>query len=203
MENSQFKALCRAYISSLCALALAVPLITDSGFRSKFVSGLGELNSSDSRARALYRELERNRVRLASDIDPRLKPVSSMSSIVVRAAAKHRLDPALVRAVIHVESQSNQFGISAKGARGVMQLMPATARRLGVENVHDPVQNIFGGTKYLRDLLDMFGNDVRLALAAYNAGPGAVRQYNGVPPFPETQRYVNKVMSLYRGFRQV
>ena len=203
MEKSKFEALCRAYISSLCVLALAVPLITDAHLRGRVVSSLGGLAAPAHKKLALYEELDRNRVRLASDLDQGVRPSSSMSSIVVRAAAKHRLDPALIRAVIHVESRSNSFGISPKGARGVMQLMPATARRLGVENIHDPAQNIFGGTKYLRNLLDMFGNDLRLALAAYNAGPGAVKQYNGVPPYPETHRYINKVMTAYRGFRQV
>ncbi len=201
MKESHFKTLCRAYVSSLFALALAIPLITDAGFRGRFTDSLRQLVLPRDEGPRLYDELERNRVRLASEAQEGRRAYS-VSSIVVRAAVKHRLDPALVRAVIHVESRANTVGVSPKGARGIMQLMPGTARRLGVVNIHDPVQNINGGSKYLRVLLDMFGNDLKLALAAYNAGPAAVRQYRGIPPYPETQKYVKKVMTAYRGFRE-
>ena len=105
-----------------------------------------------------------------------------------------------MRAVISVESEFDQWAVSSKGARGLMQLMPATARRLGVLDSFDARQNIFGGTQYLRILLDQFAGDTTLVLAAYNAGEGAVQRYRGVPPYKETRGYVQKVQALLGGF---
>ena len=113
------------------------------------------------------------------------------------AARKYNVDPRLVSAVAEVESGNDPSAVSGAGAIGVMQLMPDTAAALGVDP-YDAEQNIEGGTKYLRQMLDSFGGDVRKALAAYNAGPQAVRDYNGVPPYSETQNYVNKVLDIYR-----
>jgi hypothetical protein len=112
------------------------------------------------------------------------------------AVALHRVDEQLVRAVIQVESQFDARAISRAGARGLMQIMPATALRLGVADLFDPRQNILGGVKYLRLLLDMFQGDVSLAVAGYNAGENAVQRYNGVPPYKETQGYVRKILGL-------
>lgn len=106
------------------------------------------------------------------------------------------LDPALVRAVIHAESSFNPVAVSPKGALGLMQLMPATARQWGVADPFSPQQNIRGGTKHLAMLLDRLQGNVRLALAAYNAGLGAVKNHGGIPPYRETQDYVSKVLSL-------
>jgi Transglycosylase SLT domain len=118
------------------------------------------------------------------------------------AASKFDVDEALIRAVIHVESRFNAKAVSPKGATGLMQLMPGTARRFGVANAKDPVQNIHGGTNYLRVLLDLFNGDLRLALAAYNAGEGAVLKYNRrIPPYEETQDYVQLVLGRYRELR--
>ena len=113
------------------------------------------------------------------------------------AAGKYGVDPKLVSAVAEVESGYEQGAISATGAVGVMQLMPETAESLGV-NPYDATQNIDGGAKYLKQMLDTFGGDVRKAVAAYNAGPEAVREYGGVPPYSETQQYVSSVLDLYR-----
>jgi soluble lytic murein transglycosylase-like protein len=96
----------------------------------------------------------------------------------------------LIHSVIKVESNYNPFAVSSKGAQGLMQLIPSTARRFGVSNVFNPAENIQGGSKYLKYLLDLFGGNSALALAAYNAGEGAVARYGGVPPFPETQNYL-------------
>jgi len=113
------------------------------------------------------------------------------------AAKATQLDAALIHAVISAESGYNPFARSRKGAAGLMQLMPETAKRYGVKNRLDPTQNISGGARYLRDLIRMFNNDLQLAVAAYNAGENAVDRHSGVPPYPETQQYVEKVRRLY------
>jgi len=115
------------------------------------------------------------------------------------AAALHGVSSQLVRAVIQVESQFDHRAVSSAGAQGLMQLMPDTARRLGVADSFDPRQNILGGAKYLRMLLDMFRGDVSLAVAGYNAGENAVVRYKGVPPYRETQGYVRKIQALLAG----
>lgn len=123
-------------------------------------------------------------------------------AIVDSAAEAAQIENALVHAVISAESGYNQNALSPKGATGLMQLMPATARRYGVTNIYDPVQNIQAGARYLRDLMGMFNNDLRLAIAAYNAGENAViRHGNRIPPYRETMNYVPKVMGYYSQFK--
>ena len=117
-------------------------------------------------------------------------------AMIQAAAEQFGVDPRLLSAVAETESGGNQDAVSAAGAIGVMQLMPDTAAGLGV-NPYDKQQNIEGGAKYIRQMLDTFGGDVQKAVAAYNAGPQAVRDYGGVPPYRETQNYVNKVMDIY------
>ena len=119
--------------------------------------------------------------------------------LILRASKEYRLDPALLRAIIMAESSYNPKAVSQMGAQGLMQLMPRTAAELGVTNSFDPAQNINGGAKYLRKLMDRFDNDVYLALAAYNAGSSYVRKYKGVPPFPATQLYIKKVFKYSEG----
>lgn len=116
-----------------------------------------------------------------------------------RHAERERVDPRLVKCVMLVESNYNPRAISRKGALGLMQLMPGTARRYGVRDSFDPHENIRGGTAYLSDLLGMFGGDLLRTLAAYNAGEGAVQRFRGVPPYPETQEYVRRAMLVYGG----
>jgi len=124
---------------------------------------------------------------------------SDFHSIVHEKAAVYDLDPTLIKAVIKTESNWNSRAISKKGAIGLMQLMPTTATDMNVRNPFDPEENIEGGTKYLKYLLERFNGDLTLALAAYNAGPGTVEKYGYVPPISETRQYVNKVLSLCNG----
>ncbi|MFP6584092.1 MAG: lytic transglycosylase domain-containing protein [Candidatus Hydrogenedentota bacterium] len=116
---------------------------------------------------------------------------------VIRRYARHyRLNPSLLTAIIKAESNFDRFAVSKSGAQGLMQLMPATAEEMSVSDPYDPTQNIAGGSQYLYRLLQLFDDDLDLALAAYNAGPGAVQKYGSVPPYPETQAYVNRVKQL-------
>jgi soluble lytic murein transglycosylase-like protein len=124
------------------------------------------------------------------------QPQPQISEIVDKAAKAHHVDPLLVHSVIKTESNYNPYAVSRKGAEGLMQLAPGTARMLGVTNSFDPQQNIEAGVKYLKYLQDLYKDD-QLALAAYNAGPGAVEKYKQVPPYPETQNYVKQVGKRY------
>lgn len=126
-------------------------------------------------------------------------PDRQLEPLIEVHARAQSLDPKLVKAVIQVESGYNAAALSNKGAIGLMQLMPGTARLLDVLDPYDPVQNLKGGVTYLRNLLDRFSGQVEYALAAYNAGPGAVEKHGGIPPYPETREYVRRVLSLYRG----
>ena len=124
---------------------------------------------------------------------------SPYDAIIDRHAVAYGVDPVLVRAVIQVESAFDPQCISQKGARGLMQLMPDTARRYGVRSIFDPEENIRGGVRYLCDLLNMFHNDLPRALAAYNAGENAVLKYAGIPPYAETSMYVTRALTVYYG----
>jgi soluble lytic murein transglycosylase-like protein len=128
-----------------------------------------------------------------------LARATQYDSIIEKAAVSAAVEPNLLRAVIVVESGFNSRAVSKKGAVGLMQLMPATATRFGVSNRYDPIENIRGGAAYLKFLMDRFGHDVRLALAAYNAGEEAVDRNGGqIPPFSETMAYVPRVLKIYR-----
>lgn len=125
------------------------------------------------------------------------KPVLALNDVVDTASATYHLDPDLVNSVIHAESGFNSRAVSPKGARGLMQLMPATANQLGVNDAFDPAANVTGGSRYLRELLERYNFDLVKALAAYNAGPQRVERYRGVPPFHETQAYVARIVHDY------
>ncbi len=121
--------------------------------------------------------------------------------IILQAANRHQVDPAIIQAIIMAESSYNPKAVSRRGAKGLMQLMPRTARALGVKNSFNPEHNINGGVKYFKQLLNQFDGDLKLALAAYNAGSRKVRRYKGVPPFKATHRYIKKVFEYHRYYR--
>jgi soluble lytic murein transglycosylase-like protein len=131
-----------------------------------------------------------------------LKRGERFHPLIVRVSREHHVDPALVKAIIMAESGYNPQAISKVGARGLMQLMPQTADSLGVQDIFDPEENVSGGVKYLKQLLNEFGGEIKLALAAYNAGSRKVRTCKGVPPIEATHAYINKVIEYYQHYRE-
>lgn len=156
-------------------------VISISGSGSRGSSGSGSLVPSSSTARAVTR--------------------GQYDEYIRQAAALYQIPEALVRAVITVESGFDPRAVSHANARGLMQLMPQTAERMTVTDIFDPRQNIFGGTRYLRVLANLFSGDLVLTIAGYNAGEGAVIRYKGIPPYEETQNYVVKVLEEYRNYK--
>ena len=136
---------------------------------------------------------------IASNFRGPLATSADIDTAIEQAAARHNVDPNLVRAVVKVESNFNPNAVSRKGAMGLMQLMPSTARSLKVNNPFDPEQNVDAGVRHLKQLLENYGGNVDLTLAAYNAGSGAVARSAGVPHFAETQNYVRRITNLYYG----
>lgn len=133
--------------------------------------------------------------------NPTMLPPAQMEQLISANAHAAAVDGALIKAIIRNESGFNPNATSATNAQGLMQLEPATAAGLGVEDPYDPQQNVRGGTRYIKALLERFHGDLRLAVAAYNAGPGAVEKYGGVPPYAETKRYVGNVLASYRQYK--
>ena len=155
----------------------------------------------DKRYRLVYRIPTSGQMRpnAWSPTGPSSVEISRLIPIINDAARINGVDPRLIHAVIRAESGYNANAVSSKGAIGLMQLIPATAQRYGVQDIYDPHQNVSGGVRYLRDLLNMFNGNLELAIAGYNAGENAVlRAGNRIPPYPETRAYVPKVMSFYR-----
>jgi len=165
---------------------------------SRVFAHSGSLGVSESLMRSLgYGESED--VDLTLDKSEKVDLYKGEMKAVINDAAKHyAVDPALIRSVIICESGGNPGLVSRRSAKGLMQLMDETARDLGVTDPFNPVQNIYGGTRYLRSMLDTHDNNLELALAAYNAGPSTVEAYGGIPPFPETQNYIRRILDLYR-----
>jgi len=165
----------------------------------KFIDNDGRIYYTDKPKNSLYKRIIRTRpINYSAALPYMGTNKKKFTDLITEAANRHQVDVRLVHAVIQAESAYNAAAISSAGAVGLMQLMPDTARRYGVVNRNDPVQNIDGGTHYLKDLLRMFDSNLNLAVAAYNAGENAVIRYkNSIPPYPETQNYVKTVMALY------
>lgn len=158
------------------------------GKTAGFAAGIGQSGSG----LGLSTEQSAAEIKGSQGIDP----------LIVAASRRYGVDPALIRQVVQAESGYDPQAVSPVGAAGLMQLMPGTAEAYGVSNVLDPAQNINGGTHFLRDLLQRYQGNVPLALAAYNAGPGAVDKYQGIPPYAETQGYVQKILAGLGGLDQ-
>jgi soluble lytic murein transglycosylase-like protein len=126
---------------------------------------------------------------------------NSYDNLISREAARNNIDPALVKAVIRAESNYNKRDVSSKGACGLMQLMPETARLLGVKSIFSPEENIVAGTRFLSNMIDTFDGNIEMGIAAYNAGPGAVKHYKRIPPFKETENYVKNIFKYYRTYQ--
>lgn len=172
----------------------------------KYVGDDGVLFYTDTPAGKKADRIQRDKPETASGQNRSSRNNSGTSSraseyhaIIHEKASLYDLDPSLIKAVITTESNWNKMAVSRKGAMGLMQLMPATAMDMNVRDPYDPEENIEGGTKYLRYLLERFNGDLTLALAAYNAGPKTVEKFGYVPPITETKQYVSKVLSLYNG----
>lgn len=148
---------------------------------------------TDSRFKRLYQEDN-------APIRPKSMDPAEMDALIHEASKTQQLSPALIKAVIRAESDFNPRAVSAAGAQGLMQLMPKTSEDLKLDDPFDPEENIEGGTRYLRYLLDLFGQDLRLAIAAYHAGPGTVSRHGGIPPIEQTERYLEKVLLFYNHY---
>lgn len=200
-------------------LALIVPSIRQRaaiGLTAMVIAGIGSLGLSVQTTTAeIYQYIGPNGAISLTNVpsDPRFRKIQIESSrfhatlserelepVIRRHSSQHQLHPALIRAIIKAESDFDPRAVSRSGAIGLMQLMPQTAVRLDVRDMYDPDDNVGGGTKYLRQLLDRFHGNLPLALAAYNAGENAVDRYQTLPPYDETRQYVRKVLRYYRTF---
>lgn len=174
----------------------------------KYVDSEGHTYYTDEPRHSLYKRIIQSRIQRAATSYPKYDSVNvhayngarkkQFMGLINQVASRHQVDAKLVHAVIQTESAYNSNAVSSAGAVGLMQLMPDTARRFGVTDRNNPDQNVEGGTRYLKHLINMFNPNLDLAVAAYNAGENAVIKYNNsIPPYPETQNYVKQVLALY------
>ncbi len=180
-------------LAGISSLAFSVP--TTAAEIYQFIGPTGSISLTNVPSDARYRKIENESSGFHAALSER-----ELEPVIRRYSSQHQLHPALIRAVIKAESNFDPRAVSRAGAIGLMQLMPQTAVRLDVRDMYDPDDNVGGGTKYLRQLLDRFHGNLPLALAAYNAGENAVDRYQSLPPFKETRQYVRKVLRYYRTF---
>jgi soluble lytic murein transglycosylase-like protein len=187
----------------ICLLILTVMSARADIYRYEDDEGIVHFTDAptDRRFKIFMRDLKKDRklrtkLQLSSSVNP-----AEYENIISTCATKYGVNPCLIKAVIHAESGYNPKAVSRKGASGLMQLMPDTARSLKVSNSLDPKDNVEGGVKYLRFLLDTFRGDVSLAVAAYNAGLNKVARYGGIPPYNETRTYVNRVLAYMQSYQ--
>ncbi len=166
----------------------------------RFVDGDGVVHYTNTQFDGNYELYLREGVKPPPQAENERESGGWMMDYAARYSRAHNLSPALVKAIIRAESNGNRFAVSRKGAKGMMQLMPFTSKRLKVNDPFDPVENIEGGVKYIKELMGTFGGNVVHAVAAYNAGPAAVQKFGGIPPYPETRTYVKRVLSLYEKY---
>jgi len=183
--------------SALLAVGSALPISFGTAYGEvyQYIDAKGTISLTNVPSDARYRRVDRPSHRLPAMISER-----ELAPMISRFSRQHQLHPALIRAVIKAESDFNPMAVSRAGAVGLMQLMPQTAARMNVHDPYDPEDNIGGGTRYLRQLLDRFQGNLPLALAAYNAGEHVVDRYRTLPPITETRQYVRKVLRYYRTF---
>ncbi len=177
-------------VFAFCLGQLALPLTVNADI-FRYVDANGVVHFTDTPTTNQFQFFRKEKKAASGDVQ----------DIIRRYAAVFNLEEALVQAVVKAESDYNPRLVSRKGAVGLMQLMPETAQDLNVANLTDPEENIRGGSRYLRMMLDQFDGNLELALAAYNAGPNAVRRYGGIPPYPETQTYVSRVKRYLNHYR--
>jgi soluble lytic murein transglycosylase-like protein len=198
----------KSYIGVLLAFQACLLILTEISARAdiyRYEDDEGIVHFTDAptdrRFKVFMRDLKkdkllRTKLQIAGSVNP-----AEYDQIITSCASKYGVSPSLIKAVIHAESGYNPNAVSRKGASGLMQLMPGTARSLKVSNNFDPKDNVEGGVKYLRFLLDTFRGDVSLAVAAYNAGLNKVARYGGIPPYNETRTYVNRVLSYMQSYQ--
>lgn len=195
------RTIARCMLRLACAAGVSWPGASHGEGHYAYVAD-GEVYLTNVPDDSRYRPVDAVEQRLAGR-SPILAAQPPYAAVVAAAAARHGLDPALLHAVIAVESGYNARAVSHRGAAGLMQLMPATARRFGVRDVFNPAENVHAGARHLVQLMRLFGSDLTLALAAYNAGEAAVMRHGyRIPPFPETEAYVPRVVRLYRALRE-
>jgi soluble lytic murein transglycosylase len=180
-------------IAGISSLTLSVPTTTAEIYQ--YIGQDGSISLTNVPSDSRYQKIEIESSRFHTTLSEQ-----ELEPLILRHSSQHRLHPALIRAIIKAESDFDPRAVSRAGAIGLMQLMPQTAVRLDVRDMYDPDDNVGGGTKHLRQLLDRFHGNLPLALAAYNAGENAVDRYQALPPFDETRQYVRKVLRYYRTF---